>query len=148
MTFTIMSGLPESGKTTKAAALAAETGATLIRHDDYYSTVFQRDEAPTYEMLQQVAENVYADIKAHLLSGEDVIYDAPNVSKAARKRVLDACAVEGCFTRCVYMDTPLAQCNARSSIGWPVIFSRSLEVPTEEEGFNEVIISADGRDAE
>lgn len=143
----IMCGLPDSGKTTKAAALAEETGATVISHDAYYKTVIRPSDVVTREMLERVTENALADVKTHLENGEDVIYDAVNHTVESRKNVLEKCAVEGLHTVCLYLDTPLEQCEARNRM-WARTFQRSLEVPTESEGFDELIISMDGRNQE
>lgn len=147
MTLTIMCGLPNSGKTTKATALAESTGATLIRHDDYYSRVITTTTFVKKEHLEQVTQLVLNDIKAHLENGEDVIYDAVNNTIASRQKVIETCAVDGCRYVCVYMDTPLDQSLERDKSGWTSVFSRNFEIPTEDEKFDEIIFSQDGRNA-
>ena len=137
----IMCGLPDSGKTTKAAALAEETGATVISHDAYYKTVIRPSDVVTREMLERVTENALADVKTHLENGEDVIYDAVNTKAKNRRAVLEKCMVEGVYTVCVYIATPLEVCESRGGM-WSRVFAQSFEPPTPDEGFDELLILA------
>lgn len=143
MKLTILCGIPNAGKTTKAIALAEETGATLVRHDNYYSRIITPTTDVMPEHLRQVTELALADVKAALLDGEDVIYDATNDTKLARQRIKELCDVDGCEYVCIYMDTPEDICLERDTVGWTRYFALRFEPPTEDEGF-ELIVSNDG----
>lgn len=137
MTFTVMCGLPCSGKTTKANELAEQSGATLIRLDDY--THFYLDGYKPQDILSFVLR----DIGNALERGEDVIYDAVNATADERRQVIEMVGVKDCRVVCIYMQTPVEICVARDKTRWAAIFAQRFEPPTETEGF-ELIDRDDG----
>lgn len=136
MTLTIMCGLPNSGKTTKANNIAEETGATIIRVDDY-THLYQEGYKPN-----QIIEIVINDTKSVLGRGEDVVYDAVNATKSERKQLFDNFSTIADVV-CVYMVTPAEMCIKRDKSGWSSFYARIFEEPTEDEDF-ELIICKDG----
>ncbi|MCQ2077810.1 MAG: ATP-binding protein [Bacteroidaceae bacterium] len=137
MTFTMMCGLPNSGKTTKASDLAAQTGATLIRLDNY-THLYLEGYKP-----RNILDLAIADISAALECGEDVIYDSVNATAYERGLVVEAVENKGCSIVCIYMNTPVEVCCERDNTVWAAAYAQRFEMPTETEGF-EVIISNDG----
>ena len=140
MKLTMMCGLPNSGKTTKAAALARETGAALVTWDEHarrVGKVLQQDE---------IREAVVSAIRAALEDGRDVVYDAVNATAEERKRIAEACTrgIDGVQTACMFMDTPVDICMPRDRFGWARAFARFFRPPTEDEGFGERIVCRDG----
>lgn len=138
MTLTMMCGLPNSGKTTKANNIAEETGATIIRVDDY-THLYQDGYKPN-----QILEIVINDTKSALECGENVVYDAVNATKSERKQLFDNFSTIADVV-CVYMDTPAEMCVSRDKHGWSSIYARFFEVPTTDEGF-ELVCCKDGVD--
>lgn len=137
MNLILLCGIPNSGKTTKATSIAEETGYTLVRYDDYSHLIKDHH---AYEIVDIVQKEV-AD---KLNSGQNVVYDAVNRTKAKRMELLSMCKGHHCT--CVYMDTPTEICVERdnSKVGWSALFAQIFEVPTEDEGFDKFIICHDG----
>lgn len=143
MTLTVMCGVPNAGKTTKATALAEETGATRISVDDYRHYI-RYDGKP-----MTVIDAALTDAREALERGEDVIFDNVNSNAHARRHVLDMCRMDGLRTVCIYMDTPVETCLERAHGSWPAAFyAHKVTRPTEDEGFDEIIICTDGRGTE
>lgn len=136
MTLTMMCGLPNSGKTTKANNIAEETGATIIRVDDY-TYLYQEGYKPN-----QIIEIVINDTKSAIERGEDVVYDAVNATKSERKQLFDNFSTIADVV-CVYMDTPTEMCVSRDKHGWSSFYARFFEAPTIDEGF-EIVCCKDG----
>lgn len=137
MTLTMMCGLPNSGKTTKANNIAEETGAVIIRVDDY-TYLYEQGYKP-----QQMLEIVHNDVRANLESGHDIIYDAVNATAVERQQLKNIVEPFGVRVVCVYMATPTEMCVSRDKHGWSSFYARFFEEPTEDEGF-ELIICKDG----
>lgn len=146
MKLTIMCGLPDSGKSTKAKEISESTGATLIEHDSFYSEVISGQPIVTQEMLEQVIVNALAEVKRHLENGENVVYDSVARTRKRREQFLSTCQVPGLETECVYMQTPLVVCEQRSTDGWPSVFAKSFEPPTEDEGFDTLTVITYGEE--
>lgn len=132
----MMCGIPNAGKSTKADKLAAETGATLVRLDDYRKMLHRHS-------YTEMVNAALSDVKAALERGEDVIYDTANLRRANRAAVMTACEELTPEVVCVYMDTPKDICISRDTFGWSAIGARKLEPPTTDEGF-ELIVCHDG----
>lgn len=138
MRFTIMCGIPNSGKTMKSRELSDKTGAVLIRLDDY-THLYMKGYKP-----YQVVELAINDIRSNLESGHDVIYDAVNETTVGRQQILEAVSTTGADIVCVYMATPASVCISRDSSGWSAHYAEIFEPPTESEGFDELIVCSDG----
>lgn len=110
-----MVGLPGSGKTTRAKALAAATGALRLTPDEWQTRLFDDDmHHPDHDRRHGAVEAIMWDVAAHVLAhGGDVILDfgfwarAERVDFAARARRLGAdCRVE-------FEDVPLEELERR-----------------------------------
>jgi len=137
MKLTFMCGIPNSGKTTKAATLAEQTGDILISLDEY-THLYEDGYMPI-----DVFEAAIADINAALDRGENVIFDAVNGNEFERQKLVNDCAHEGCEFQCIYMETPVDTCIERDSFIWSELISKHFEIPTANNGY-ELIVSADG----
>ena len=111
----LMAGLPASGKTTYAAALAQATGALRLNADEYVAAHFTAEEshADWDTCFAAAAEAIWAIADAQIAAGKDVILDVGFWTRENRD------AAKARFTqpqaRCViyYMDTPEAEILAR-----------------------------------
>ena len=74
---TLMVGLPGSGKTTRARALAAQTGALRLTPDEWQTRLFADDmHHPDHDVRHGEVEAIMWEIAAHILSqGGDAILD-------------------------------------------------------------------------
>lgn len=100
---TLMVGLPGSGKTTRAKALAATTGALRLTPDEWQTRLFADDmHHPDHDLRHGAVEAIMWDVARHVLArGGDVILDfgfwtrAERIDFAARARALGAdCRVQ------------------------------------------------------
>ena len=82
----LMVGLPSSGKTTRAKALADATGAARLTPDDWQVRLFGNDiHHPDHERRHDEVEALMWDIAATMLAqGSDVILDFGFWSRAER----------------------------------------------------------------
>lgn len=128
----IICGIPGSGKTTLSKQLAEE----------YSMKRFSFDEMNCYTTRQFVSTAIVA-----LQEGKSIIMDSTLLKKASRRIILQAISNFPCRKVCIFMNTPLDEClqrNAQREIVIPDVIIRSIhetmQVPTLEEGWDEVII--------
>jgi len=144
--FYVLVGLPGSGKTTYARRLL---NAIRVSLDDLRLMMSGRTYDERFEPAVAAAGN--AVLRAVLASasawGMDVVFDATNVSRAWRARSLEAASGQAVVPVAVLFRCPLEVAlrrNRRRRFPVPdeVIrrFAESLEEPTREEGFAEVIV--------
>lgn len=112
-TFHFVVGIVGSGKSTYAKKLVAELNATLVSSDDIRLEVCgdMTDQSKNSFIFTRVIPD---RITAGLSSG-DVVYDATNVSRKARK---DVCALaKGLGAKVVahVLQTPFEECYRRNS---------------------------------
>lgn len=128
----VMCGVPGSGKSTFSRKLAEERG--LER--------FSFDEMQCFRLEEFLRSAVEA-----MREGKSVILDTTNLRVNVRKKVLQAVEDIPCRKVVVYMDTSLEQCLYRNAhrearLQDCIIEStyRSLQKPTLDEGWDEIII--------
>ncbi len=134
----VLVGPPGSGKSTLAATLKAQ-----VVCPDKIRKEITGDEADQSRNAEVFAL-AYQQTKDLLKAGKSVAFDATNVTKKARKAVLD-CASKGCKKVAIYKTTDLQTCLKRNAARTRVVpekvitrMSRTLEVPTMDEGFDYV----------
>lgn len=131
-TLYVFCGAPGSGKSTLSKRTAEERGAEWISFDERHYTKHR-------EMIPPIVEA--------LTEGKDVIADSLFVYAKERKLILDAVKDIPCRKVLVKMSTPLDEClrrNANRQNRLPDFvvetFYDSLEQPTLEEGWDEILI--------
>jgi predicted kinase len=139
--FMMMVGLPASGKTTLSKIIVKNTPFTIISLDDirlelYGSEEIQTDHKRVFEIME------YRTLK-ELKAGNNVIYDATNIYKKNRLKLLEKLADIQCSKECVYIDTGLKRClfqnrNRKRNVPKDAIkrMNKKIQKPTAKEGWN------------
>lgn len=106
--FIMMVGLPASGKSTFAKELAEQNGAIICSSDEIRREIFgdencQDDNTRVFKILHN-------RIKENLKNGNNVIYDATNLSEKRRRAFLQELEGIACEKKCLIMATPIGDC--------------------------------------
>lgn len=117
-TLTLMVGLPGSGKTTRARALAARTGALRLTPDEWQNRLFADDmHHPDHDRRHGEIEAIMWDIAAHVLArGGDVILDFGFWTRAERADFAQRARALGARCQTQYEPVPLAELEQRLEI--------------------------------
>ena len=111
MTLYVLTGLPGSGKSTHARALAAETGATHVAMDD--AVAARGLSLVDYEARFALQPQVEATIPPLLASGISVIAEFGSWSREERDRLRVLASGSGARTELHWVDAPLELCRQR-----------------------------------
>lgn len=125
-TLYMMCGFSRAGKTTKATALEAETGAFRISADEWRMRLRFSDAGDPDELGLEYAAFL-------LRHGFDVVYDNLNLLERERRHAL-LHFPEDIRKICVFMDTDAETLRSRGG-GY---FRVTLQEPTMDEGFDEI----------
>ena len=133
----VMCGVPGSGKSTFSRKLAEEKELERFSFDEMKCFRLEDFMRPAIKAMQE---------------GKSVILDTTNLRVNIRKKVLQAVKDISCKKVVVYMDTSLEQCLYRNAhrearLQDCIVEStyRSLQKPTPDEGWDEIIyIKEDG----
>lgn len=143
--FTMLVGLPGSGKSTYAKKLTEETNAVYLNPDTIRKEMTGSEEC--FDKDKEVFEYITKAAKEHLKAGKDVVYDATNRSSKKRTAFLNGLAGIPCKKRCVLIATPYAVClnnnQARERhVPEKVIeeMYRSITIPYFFEGWDDIFI--------
>ncbi|WP_240549580.1 AAA family ATPase [Devosia salina] len=112
---TLMVGLPGSGKTTRARALAARTGALRLTPDEWQTRLFDDDmHHPDHDRRHDEIEAIMWEIAAHILQcGGDVILDFGFWTRAERADFAARAAALGATCQIRFDDVPLDELERR-----------------------------------
>lgn len=128
----VLCGIPGSGKTTLSKQLVEDYNA--VRHS------FD-------ELRLSKRRDLFPYIKHSLENNKNVVADAPHTDKKTRLELLESIKDIDCKRTLVFMDTPFEECvrrNAQRPRPLPYMilqsFNRSLERPTLDEGWDEIIL--------
>lgn len=136
-------GLPGSGKSTIAKDLSLEENAVIFSSDDlrkelYGDEACQEDSANVFEILHK---RIYEAIE----SGNNIIYDATNISSKRRKAFLQTLNKYFIDKIAVFIATPYDECLRRNLIRNRVVPEYAIKrmymnfnVPCLQEGFTSV----------
>ena len=141
---TLLVGLPGSGKSTYAKKYL-EKDNIILSSDVIRGEIFNDENDQSNNAL--VFSTLYSRAKQILESGKNVVIDATNCSKFDRKRVLDNFSDMPLIRVAIVIKTPIDECEKRDkernrTVGRQVIdkFNTKFEMPTKDEGFDEIII--------
>ena len=148
--FIMMVGLPYSGKSEYAKRLQQKHNAVIHASDEIREEVLgdvqdQNNNAKVFEVL-------HSRVKADLLAGKNVIYDATNINHKRRKAFLAELTNIPCKKACAFMATPYDVCHERSKIRervvpWDVFdrMYRNIWIPYFYEGWDYIdLVYPDG----
>ena len=140
-TFYVLCGLPASGKTAYSKQLAESTNSKYYSFDEYPDSCSPR-------MFNQVKQQMYQDIYDDLRTGYDVVLDDLHTKKVWRENMLSVVQDIQCKKILIVMATPVKECLSRNSTRRGKgrlpdfviqILNQRYEVPTECEGWDEII---------
>jgi len=149
--FVMLIGLPSSGKSTHAKALADNRKGVIVSSDEYRERLYgseslQGDSNKLFETIQN-------DIVDYLQRGfsHDLIFDATNVSRKYRKPLLDRISkMPNIRKECILVATQYKKCIERNAKRDRVVpeavikrMRENFNVPTYQEGFDEISIVYD-----
>lgn len=149
--FTMMVGLPCSGKSTYAKKLAEEYNANIHSSDAIREELTGdiNDQNHNNEVFQTLHKRVKEDLR----NGKSCIYDACNVHYKERMAFLRELKNIPCAKKCVLMATPYEECLERSAnrerqVPEHVIkrMYMSFDVPYLYEGWADIVIMYNSSD--
>lgn len=146
--FHMMLGLPASGKST----FAGHIDGVLHSSDAIRAELLGDENSQTNNAL--VFEEMFRRTKEDLLAGNDVVYDATNLSHKRRRhllRQLRALDLDELETICVFAFAPFEDCVERDktrqrSVGEDVLrrMYHSFDPPSYSEGWTHIVIAESG----
>ena len=132
VTLYVMCGVPGSGKTTMSKQMEKEYDLKRFSFDEMQCFRLEEFVRPAIDVLQE---------------GKNVVLDSTNLRINVRKKILQSIADVPCKKVAIYMNTSLNEClqrNANREVRLQdfVIEStyRSLQPPTLDEGWDEIIV--------
>lgn len=140
-TFVMLVGIPGSGKSTYADSIKSvdtvHLSSDAIREELYGDATCQEDHYKVFELMQERALTA-------LKNGYDVIYDATNVTRKDRHKIL-SCLPSYVYKKCVIVWAPIECCIERDlarerTVGVEVIkkILKRFEAPFYDEGFDSI----------
>lgn len=142
----MMVGIPGSGKSTAAARLARGESVVLIATYKMRAELTGSEADRSLDRL--VFPRVQAAIARALAEGRNVVYDATNLTRRERKKILRILP-PGTRKVCCFLDVALEGAlrrnAARARVVPPPVIAKmraKLEVPATDEGWDEIRIIA------
>ena len=143
-TLTFLIGPPASGKTTYANTYLKNESTVILSSDDIRKELLNDVQNQSNNKL--VFDTLYSRAKDFLKSGKNVVLDCTNTDKNFRQLALDYFKEFNIIKKAIIFKTTKQECLLRDEkrerqVGKNVIenFFENISIPTEEEGFNEII---------
>ena len=143
--FTMLVGLPYSGKSVYAERLAKETGAVIHSSDAIREEILGDIQDQTQNA--NVFDELHRRVRHDLSECKSVIYDATNINYKRRMHVLQMFGKQDYEKVCVLMATPFEECIERSKYRDRVVpyevltrMYKSIWIPHKYEGWDDVQI--------
>lgn len=143
--FILLMGVPGSGKSTMAANLVKENNALLISTDQLRRELTGSE--TNFSQERQVFATALDRVKTFLKNGANVVYDATNLTRATRRRVMEV-VPNGVYKICYFRKVPLSLAIYRNLTRKRVVpvavitrMFKQLKEPSAGEGWDEVRIS-------
>ena len=121
--FIMMSGIPGSGKSTKAKEIAKKLNKSEILSSDKYREKITGD-INDMSRDEEVFNTLYKDMHKFLVEGKSVIYDATNMNIKDRRRALEVIRDIDCYKISHLMNVNFEECKKRN-------FQRDRVLPEE-----------------
>lgn len=144
--FTMMVGLPASGKTTYASSL--KTKATVLSSDDIRQEMFGSGNGFTPEENSQVFGEMLKRTLEELEQKHNVVYDATNISRKRRMSTLSQIKAKypNIAYECIVCVAPFDVCKRRNDKRWfdqvpqekMLDMWHHFEVPCPQEGWSRI----------
>ena len=110
----ILCGIPFSGKSTLARALAAQRGWTHVDVDAIAAGLMSPGSAEvTEDQWTEAFAASYAQVAASLARGQSVVHDATNWARSARERVREIAHQLGVEAHVIYVAVPVGEAERR-----------------------------------
>lgn len=143
-TFTMLVGIPGTGKSTYAKGLASKGSAVWMSSDYIRENLY--GDAACQDNPNKVFEIMHEETLSYLDKGFDVIYDATNITRKSRLSILSKLP-KHIKKKCVIVWAPIDICIERDkarerTVGKEVIdkMLRRFEAPFYDEGFDSIIV--------
>lgn len=139
-----MVGVPASGKTTIAHKISKKYKATVLSSDEYRKRLCGTESDQSRN--EEVFKELYSDMRSLLLSGKNVIVDATNINRKARRATFSCISNIECYKIAYVVNTPIEECYKRDDgrdrhVTKKVIdrYISMFNCPQYFEGFDEII---------
>jgi predicted kinase len=147
--FIMVVGLPGSGKSTYIEKYLSDM---RVHSSDAIREELSGD-VNNQDINKQVFETLHKRVKEDLLKGNNVVYDATNISWKRRKAFLSELNKISCYKKCILLATPFELCVDRNyardrQVPYHVIerMYKNFDIPWYNEGWNTIEIAyADSR---
>jgi predicted kinase len=111
--FTMMCGLPASGKSTYAKEISIKENSVVLSSDTLREKLF--DDINNQDGNEIIFDLLHKLIKYYLKNGISVIYDATNINYKQRMELLKELKSIDCYKQCILVATPYEKCLEQNS---------------------------------
>ena len=146
-TLTMTIGYPRSGKSTLVESIRKATGALVVEPDWIRTNILGHQfHRPAEPIIWLIADSF---IRIALSQGHTVILDGTNLMPYVREKYITLAKEMSADVKCVWVNTPMEECVRRNNVSpegqklphYALVSKEDGFVPpSEEEGFNEVIV--------
>ena len=143
----VMTGLQGSGKSYVAHDIAIKENAKIFSSDTYRKNICGSESVQ--DRNQEIFNALYRDMRAALLAGENVVFDATNCTMKDRARFFNQIkGIPNVEAVAVVVNTPVTVCIERDAardrtVGQEVIerYIKKFQCPQKFEGFSDIVFT-------